>query len=273
MNVKRVQKDVFRRGSKTYFNSSVFFPPAVRRDVYALYAFLRVADNFVDSVPPDPESFYAFRRRYERGIATGSPSGDDIVDSFVSLATKRDFDPAWTTAFLHSMELDLKKNVYTTLDETLDYVYGSAEVIGLYMARLLGLPEEALSAARMQGRAMQFINFIRDIAEDNVLGRQYLPAEETTLPDLSESTARDDKSEFVRFVRAQVTRYRQWQEQAEAGYRFIPKRYLIPVKTASDMYNWTAECIAEDPFIVFERKVKPTRPRIYRTVFANTLFS
>lgn len=273
MNVTKVQKDVFRNGSRTYFYSSVFFPPAIRKDVYALYAFVRVADDFVDSRPQDPEGFYEFRRKYERGVATGSPSGDPIIDAFITLAIKRDFDPAWTTAFLHSMELDLTKNLYETVEETLDYVYGSAEVIGLYMARLLGLPEEAMSAACMQGRAMQFINFIRDIDEDNELGRQYLPTEETSLTDLSERSARENEQEFTRFIRAQVDRYREWQRQAEAGYRFIPRRYLIPVKTASDMYEWTARRIAENPFIVFKRKVKPTRPRIYRTVFANTLFA
>ncbi|MFW6368182.1 MAG: phytoene/squalene synthase family protein [Spirochaetota bacterium] len=273
MNVKKVQKDVFRKGSRTYFNTSVFFPPAIRKDVYALYAFVRVADDFVDSEPQDREGFYEFRRKYERGIATASPSGDPIIDAFVTLAIKRDFDPAWTTAFLRSMELDLTKRLYRTVEETLEYVYGSAEVIGLYMARVLGLPEEAMSAACMQGRAMQFINFIRDINEDNDFGRQYLPAEETSLRDLSERNARDNEQEFTRFVRAQVTRYREWQRQAEAGYRFIPRRYLIPVKTASDMYDWTAQRIDENPFIVFKRKVKPTRPRIYRTVFANTLFA
>lgn len=273
MSPQQRQRDVFRRGSKTYFNSSVFFPPAVRRDVYALYAFVRVADDFVDSIPQDQGGFYDFRHRYERGITTGSPTDDPIVDAFVSLATKREFDPAWTESFLHSMELDLKKRVYRTIDETLDYVYGSAEVIGLYMARVLGLPEEALSAARMQGRAMQFINFIRDIDEDNMLGRQYLPAEETALSDLTEASAKANEQEFCRFIRAQVERFDHWQAQAEIGYRFIPKRYLIPVKTASDMYSWTARRIAENPFIVYRRKVKPSRPRIYRTVLANTLFS
>ncbi len=273
MNVDAVQKSVFRRGSRTYFNSSIFFPPAIRRDVYALYAFVRIVDDFVDSQPQDPAGFYEFRRRYERGIATGSPTGDPIIDSFVVLAIKRDFDPAWTTAFLRSMELDLTKRTYATIDETLDYIYGSAEVIGLFMAKVLSLPEEALSSASMQGRAMQYINFIRDIDEDCSLGRQYLPAEETSLGDLRERTARENESEFRRFIARQVDRYRDWQRQAESGYRFIPRRYLIPVKTASDMYNWTADKIAENPFIVYRKKLKPTRPRIYRTVLANSLFA
>ena len=70
--------------------------------------------------------------------------------------------------FLGSMAADLTRRFYRTEAETLEYVYGSAEVIGLFMARIMRLPEEALPAARMLGRAMQFINFIRDAAEDAV---------------------------------------------------------------------------------------------------------
>ncbi len=273
MNVRRLQKNVFRRGSKTYFNSSVFFPPAVKRDVYALYAFVRVADDFVDSVPQDSEGFYAFRRQYEHALMTGSPSDDPIIDSYVELATRRDFDPAWTTAFLHSMELDLTKKICETVEETLEYVYGSAEVIGLFMSKILQLPEEALPAACMQGRAMQFINFIRDIAEDVSFGRQYLPSRETELPDLREETTRANPREFQRFLQQQVDRYIEWQKQAEAGYRFMERRYLIPVKTASDMYNWTASRIVKDPFIVYQQKVKPAKIRIYKTICTNALFA
>ena len=55
-----VHYETFRNGSTTYFNSSRFFPETVRRDVFALYGFVRVADNFVDSVPQDADGFYEF---------------------------------------------------------------------------------------------------------------------------------------------------------------------------------------------------------------------
>ncbi len=262
---------VFREGSKTYFNSSRFFPPEVRRDVYVLYGFVRVADNFVDAVPQKKAAFYAFSERYSRGMA-GETTGDPIVDSFVELADRKGFAPEWTDAFLRSMEWDLTKNTYHSLDETLDYVYGSAEVVGLFMARVLDLPPEADRSAAMLGRAMQFINFIRDIDEDNDLGRTYLPIDETALPDLTEATATKNPKEFCAFVHRQLERYRGWQKEAEAGYRFLPRRLLIPIKTAGDMYNWTGEEIAADPFVVFRRKVKPRRRRIVIRGVRNTFF-
>jgi phytoene synthase len=263
-----IHRRTFREGSKTYYGSSLFFPPAVRDDVYVLYGFVRVADNFVDRIPQDGTGFLDFCRRYERA-AWGRETGDPIIDSFVQLAGRKEFDPGWVHAFLRSMRWDLEGRDYPTVEDTLDYIYGSAEVIGLFMAKILDLPEESLHAAKMQGRAMQYINFIRDIAEDNQLGRQYLPTAGYHLPSLDESVAREHPAEFERFIREQILLYEGWQSEAEEGYRYIPKRYLVPIKTASDMYNWTARTIAEDPWIVFETKAKPPKTRIFLTGIGN----
>lgn len=265
------EKEIFRRGSKTYFNSSVFFPDAVRNDVFTLYAFVRTADDFVDATPQDAAGFYAFRDAW-RESEKGRASGNGIIDNFVALSRRRRFDPRWTEAFLYSMELDLKKKIYHTLDETLEYIYGSAEVIGLYMAQLLRLPDEAHYPARMLGRAMQYINFIRDIDEDNGLGRRYLPADNGPA-ELTREYALANRDEFAAYVRAQSALYLGWQKEAEEGYRFIPRRCRIPVKTAGDMYIWTAREIMKNPLVVFERKVKPSRGRIIRSIAFNTLFS
>lgn len=256
-----VHYETFRTGSKTYFNSSRFFPEAVRGDVFTLYGFVRTADNFVDRVPQDADGFNAFVERYRAALG-GTVVDDPIIDSYVELAERKRFDPEWTEAFLHSMRLDLVKSHHLTLTESLEYIYGSAEVIGLFMAQIMDLGAEARDAARMLGRAMQFINFIRDIAEDNELGRIYLPLSESTLPSLDEAAARDHADEFVTFIHAQLQRYMMWQAEAEAGYAMIPRRYRIPIKTAGDMYKWTGQRIAADPFVVFQRKVKPNRARI-----------
>ncbi len=263
---------VFREGSKTYFNSSRFFPPETRRDVYALYGFVRVADNFVDAVPQRGDDFYAFVDRYHRALE-GHVTGDAIIDRFVELSRRRSFSSEWAEAFLRSMEWDLSKRVYQSVDETLDYVYGSAEVVGLFMARILDLPAAAEEGAAALGRAMQFINFIRDIDEDNRLGRIYLPIGETTLPDLAEETARANPSGFRSFVEKQLERYRRWQSVAEESYRYLPRRFLVPIKTAGDMYNWTGRQIAADPFVVFQRKVKPAKGRIVARGILNALIA
>lgn len=262
---------IFRRGSRTYFHSSLFFPPVLRRDVSVLYAFVRTADDFVDATPQNGLGFRAFRESYERAWHTGTPSGDLIIDAFIELALRCRFQPEWITAFLDSMEADLFKTRYDNLEETLRYMYGSAEVIGLCMAALLSLPPEAHPAARALGRSMQYINFIRDVEEDHGLGRTYLPLEGSGLKDLSQVSAEADPAAFIAFMRAQAVLYLKWQAEAEAGFAFIPWRSRIPILTASRMYRWTARTIWRDPFVVYRRKVKPSRVRILVSVGLSAL--
>ncbi|HNT27077.1 MAG TPA: phytoene/squalene synthase family protein [bacterium] len=256
---------IFLKGSKTYFTSSIFFPPQVRADVFTLYAFLRVADDLVDCIPQRADEFYEMRRKW-RIACTGTPAHDPVIDDFVALAERIGFEPEWTEAFFHSMELDLAKKEYNTLPETLEYVYGSAEVIGLYMMCIMGLPPESEHPARMLGRAMQYINFIRDINEDIGLGRRYLPLRDSLLTSLLPDETHKKPDAFRRFITEEIERYLGWQKEAEAGFCYLPRRYRIPVATASDMYAWTAATIRRDPFVVYERKVKPSRLRIVANI-------
>ncbi|WP_342678818.1 phytoene/squalene synthase family protein [Methanofollis sp. UBA420] len=264
---------IFRHGSTTYFYSTLFFPRQVREDVFVLYSFVRVADDYVDAVPQEADRFYALRDLYRRAIR-GEETGDPVVDPFVDLVGRTGIDPAWVEAFLRSMACDLTKGRYETVRDLETYLYGSSEVVGMMMARVMDLPDAALPSARLLGKAMQYINFIRDIPEDLALGRTYLPAEEAAafgLPSLEYGDAAASPRAFEAFVAAQVDRYLAWQEEAEAGFRHIPRRSLVPVKTASDLYRWTALRILADPFVVYRRKVKPSPPRAVARAVVNAV--
>jgi phytoene synthase len=262
---------IFKQGSKTYFYSSIFFPSIIRKDVFILYAFVRKTDNYVDAIPQDIEGFYKFKNLYYKGIK-GEKTGDIVIDSFIDLQERKKLDQKWIDAFLNSMEQDITKKSYETLDETINYMYGSAEVIGLLMARILGLNEKSYKYAKYLGRSMQYINFIRDILEDNNLGRRYLPTSELKKYGLKslnyEYIIRNEKS-FQNFLRAQIKYYINWLEKAEEGYNLIPKRFLIPVKTASEMYFWTAINIYKNPMLVYSKKIKPNISTIVSTIVMN----
>jgi phytoene synthase len=274
-----VAQKIFKAGSKTYFNSSFFFPKKVREDVYRLYAFVRRGDDYVDEVPQDEKGFRAFCsafRKLRSGQAVDTLDASvlsveslDILQDFVLLEREKKFDPAWADAFLGAMEMDLAKKEYATLEETLSYIYGSAEVIGLFMAAILSLPAASHPAAQSLGRSMQYINFIRDIDEDFGLGRRYLPLEGSGLKHLSREDALKDPDAFKQFHRSQIALYRNWHKEAVKGYGYIPYKCRIAVKTAEDMYLWTARVIEKNPLIVFERKVKPSKTRIVFCALSN----
>lgn len=267
-------KTIFKKGSTTYFFASAFFPKKIREDVYRLYSFVRVADDYVDQVPPQRDRFMQLERLYKLNrqnpnlnttIHERDPLNKRVIKNIEYVARKYQFQSSWIDAFLFAMRSDLDHKPYSKLHDSLGYVYGSAEVVGLMMNRILGISPEADEFAKLQGRAMQWVNFIRDIKEDNELSRRYFPATDLkkfSLPDLSEQTARQNPERFGRFIRYQIKRYQAWQLKAEEGYKFIPRRLRIPVKTAAQAYNWTAEVIAENPLIVFDKKVKPTKKQL-----------
>ena len=254
---------IFRNGSKTYYFSSIFFPPEIRKKVTTLYAYVRTVDDFVDNSPPHKKNFYLYKHatlQHKKNI--------DIIANFLHLAEENKFQKEWIPAFLNSMELDLNKKTYNNYGELETYMYGSANVIGYMMAALMKLPEKAFEYAGLQGKAMQLINFIRDIREDYDLSRVYVPQEDMELFNLKHiiPQATDEQTNFCKLVRFEIERYYRIQEEAEKGYVYIPKRYLIPIKTAANMYLWTAKKIYDNPLLVLEAKIKPSKARIFTTV-------
>lgn len=263
---------IFKKGSTTYYYASVFFPRELREKVFTLYAYVRTADNFVDTIPQDITGFQAFRERTMQGLE-GVPIGDSIVQEFCALAKEHAFDQEWIVAFLDAMEADTHKKQYSTFAELENYMFGSAEVIGLMMARLMGLPKEAYTTARLQGKAMQLINFIRDIREDLDLGRTYIPAEDMKRFGVSQLPPANDleKEAFAKLIHFEIDRYTKLQKKADAGYRFLPRRYRISISTAAEMYSWTAAYISRNPMIVFDRKIKPRPTRVILTALKNSI--
>ena len=266
------KQEIFRRGSTTYYFSSIFFPPEVREKVFTFYAYVRTADDYVDAVPQDADGFYRFKKMSLDALE-GKSVQDIIIRDFIALAKQEEIKKEWILAFLFAMEKDLKTKSYETFQDLENYMYGSAEVIGLSMARILGLSEEAFHTARLQGKAMQLINFIRDIREDLSLGRVYMPKEDLRKFQIERLDEHVDPVIFTAFIRFEIERYLEIQKEAETGYAYIPMRYRIPIQTASEMYNWTARQIMKKPMDVFKKKIKPHPLRVMSTVMKYSLFA
>lgn len=271
---KNFEKKVFKKGSTTYYFSAKFFPKRIRRDIARLYSFVRIANDYVLEEPRQPEKIAELTRQYKEALKTEhfdptTHSWDDqdtkIVKNMMRLTQRYKFDPNWVESFLEAMKADIQPKAASTLSASLEYVKGSGEVIGLMLAKILKLPEEAWEAAKLQGRAMQWLNFLRDLPNDIKRGRQYFPDEDlkaSGLADFSEEAARANPEAFKKFVDIQLKRYREWQLEAEKGYEHLPKRYRIPLQTAAEMHNWTAKVIKRQPMLIFRKKIMPRQPRV-----------
>lgn len=259
------KNQIFKKGSKTFFYSSFFFPKKVKEEVSILYAFVRVADDFVDNVPAFREEFFNFKNLYYQAL-NGRPSRDNVIDDFVALQKKYSFKQDWVDAFLLAMESDLGVQKLKTIEESEKYMYGSASVVGLMMCKILGIKEEAYFYADKLGQAFQYINFIRDIDEDNSLNRQYLPEENLrkyNLENLREDYIRQNQDNFVKFLRGKLEYFYKLVNEAKKGFHFIPRRYRIPIEIATNLCLYTAKVIYKNPLVVYDKKVKPKMSRIF----------
>lgn len=157
------------------------FAKEYRDPIYAIYGFVRVADEIVDSFHDynKTDLIKQFRDDTYKAIKDGI-STNPVLHAFQLVVNKYKIDHELIDAFLHSMEMDLDKSSYQR--EIYDtYIYGSAEVVGLMCLKVFvnGDEEkyrELLYPAKMLGSAFQKVNFLRDIKSDiDERGRIYLP--------------------------------------------------------------------------------------------------
>ena len=154
----------------------------IRRDIYNIYGFVRFADEIVDSFHDydKKELFKDFSFDLKKALKNKIHL-NPILNSFQHTFHKYDIDIGLVNAFMKSMEMDLSKKKYSTVKEFKEYIYGSADVVGLMCLKVfvqgnqklyLSLKENAMSL----GSAFQKVNFLRDLKADKEdLNRSYFP--------------------------------------------------------------------------------------------------
>lgn len=205
-----------RRHDPTYYWATSRLPAEVRPAVYALYGFVRGADQLVDGAdrPPDPTTrrlaLNQWQDELERGLASGH-SRHPVIAALVDAGRRHDLPLDELSVYMDSMRLDCGPVRVATRAELDLYMRGSAGAVGLIMAPLLGVPDELHATVAQLGTAFQLTNFIRDVREDFELDRVYLPAEDraslgVTVKDIAARRVTDG---LRALVAAEVARARQ----------------------------------------------------------------
>ncbi|RYE33723.1 MAG: phytoene/squalene synthase family protein, partial [Sphingobacteriaceae bacterium] len=169
----------FSKGIKT-------FAKRFRYPIYAVYGFVRYADEIVDTFHGfDKELLISEFRKVTFEAIERKISLNPVLQSFQEVVNTYKIDLHLIDAFLKSMEMDLDNTAYTE-NGYKDYIYGSAEVVGLMCLKIFCEEDEALYnklvlKARSLGAAFQKINFLRDIKSDfEERGRTYFPSVDFT---------------------------------------------------------------------------------------------
>jgi phytoene/squalene synthetase len=175
-------KLVTQRYSTSFSLGTRLLSNSIRVHIYNIYGFVRFADEIVDS-------FHEFNKvdllnRFEDDLThaiSNKISLNPILNSFQFTVNEKKIDIELIKAFLKSMRMDLTKNNYKTKKEYNEYIYGSADVVGLMCLKVFvdgdnSKYEKLKPYAMSLGSAFQKVNFLRDLNADfKNLDRTYFP--------------------------------------------------------------------------------------------------
>lgn len=175
-------KMVTKKYSTSFSMAVNMLSPKIRTDIYNIYGFVRFADEIVDTFHDfdKDQLMYHFEKDYyfakEHKISL-----NPILNSFQQTVNRYNIPDEMVQAFLKSMKADLHKTEYNTKEEYDEYIFGSADVVGLMCLKVFVNGDEAQylelkDAAMRLGSAFQKVNFLRDLKDDfELLNRSYFP--------------------------------------------------------------------------------------------------
>jgi 15-cis-phytoene synthase len=237
----------------TSFSSAVkMLGTNIRQDIYNIYGFVRFADEIVDSFH-DYNKLELFER-FENDLSHAlieKISLNPILNSFQHTVNKHNISSDLINAFMKSMKLDLTKQVYKTKEEYEEYIYGSADVVGLMCLMVFVKGdnkkyEELKDGAMKLGSAFQKVNFLRDLKADfEDLNRTYFP--NTDLRQLDEKS----KQEIIKDIENDFA-------EAYKGILKLPIDAKFGVYTAYRYYKRLLSKLKSTPSL----EIKNTRIRV-----------
>ncbi len=251
-----VSNDCSKIVTKTYSTSfslaTKMLSKSIRQHIYNIYGFVRFADEIVDSFHDyDKEVLFEdFYTDLEKSIKNKIHL-NPILNSFQATYHKFNIDKDLVDSFMSSMEKDLHKKKYMTNQEYEEYIYGSADVVGLMCLKVFvngdsEKYEELKSFAMSLGSAFQKVNFLRDLKDDfEILNRTYFP--ETDLNELNE----ESKIKIINEIEADF-------KEGLNGIKKLPIEAKFGVFMAYRYYSQLLKKLKKTPAL----EIKNTRIRV-----------
>lgn len=225
-----ISEQVTKNYSTSFYSATRFFDAESRQAIFSIYGFVRFADEIVDTFHEYDKAtlLQKFENDYYDAIKQGI-SLNPVLHSFQMTVKKYRITDDLVQAFLRSMRYDLEKTEYANRAEIDDYIFGSADVVGLMCLKVFCNGndcqyQELKHAAMKLGSAFQKVNFLRDLKNDvENLGRCYFP--------------NVGKSSFDEYAKSLIIDEIQNDfDEAYKGIQQLPKNAKLPVLIAYTYY-------------------------------------
>ena len=248
----KTSKLITRKYSTSFSVAVSILPAEMQQAIYSIYGFVRFADEIVDTFHNvNQESILEdFERDYYKALSDGI-SMNPVLQAFTLTVKKYNIPPDLVDSFLTSMKADLNKQIYHNSDELNEYIYGSADVVGLMclMVFVNGSKQqydELKRPAMKLGSAFQKVNFLRDLKADvEQLNRFYFPG--FSINSFNEEV----KFQLIESIEADF-------REAEEGIKKLPGKSKLAVFIAYIYYKRLLRNIKTTP----ARKIMLTRIRL-----------
>lgn len=169
---------VARRRARNFYYSFLALPRGKKRAMCVLYAFMRECDDRSDGDGASPERLLEWRRELEATLR-GAPAPHPVWPALLDVVDRYAIPPACLHRMIDGVSADLSPRHIATFDELYRYCYLVASVVGIATIHVFGFQDPAAPAlAEKCGVAFQLTNIVRDVKEDALNGRIYLPAED-----------------------------------------------------------------------------------------------
>lgn len=250
---------VTRQNSKSFYLASALLPRAKRRAVRVLYAFCRVTDDLVDTSQDHAAQALALWRA--RALAPQPPADDLLLHVWHEVRVRYRIPLTYVRQLLDGIALDLTQKRYETFEDLARYCYGVASTVGLMAMHIIGFQDRrAVPYAVKLGLALQMTNILRDIGEDFLQGRIYLPQEDLRRFGYGENDLAQGviDERFRALMDFEIARTQRLYAEAWAGISLLSREGQLAIAAAADLYRAILEKIKTNGYDVFHRRAHLT---------------
>ncbi len=237
-------------GSKSFNTAAKLFDASTRRSALMLYAWCRYCDDVIDgqalgfrdasALSGSATQRLAMLKTQTQRAFAGAEMQEPAFAAFQEVATRHAIPPQQAFDHLEGFAMDVRDTHYEPFEDTLRYCSHVAGVVGLMMARVMGVRNEAvLDRACDLGLAFQLTNIARDIVEDAETGRCYLPAQWLAEEGIGRQQVADpvNREKLARLAQRLVAAAEPYYDSARVGLAGLPLRSAWAIASAHGVYR------------------------------------
>ena len=265
-----------KKGSKSFALASRVLPPELRDDASMLYAWCRYCDDVIDGQEMGHGQIADYKtgqgerlnqlRADTSNALAGKPTNNPVFTGLARVIKTHDIDHRHPFDLLHGFKMDAEDRVYETVDDILDYSYHVAGVVGVMMANIMGVRDEAtLDRASDLGLAFQLTNIARDEIDDAKADRVFIPKDLLNAAgaptDAASLAKRENWPAAHKAACAQLDIAEQYYDSAKVGIKELPFRCAWAISAALAVYREIGERLREGGPDAWEGRVSASKGR------------